>query len=274
MPQDEGLLYIDFYHCNVPAIFTGNTARLTSKHAGKSKFVKSVSCKRKSDAPEAVEIILSYYNSKERKISHLHSDCAAELKGGGVAPLAAKHQIRITTNVKEISRCNGVEPIHRVGGDVVRAALEGARLPLCFHDLAWAWFEDGHALKPSRQAPHDTSLARLTGNKPKGGYRRPFGILCYATEAPRLPSGTLVNKYKAQAVRCLCMGYSGGDSGAYEALGNNRSQPGYICFDPEGCRLIVTESVRFIVGCFPGLQRTAGGGGAYLLRKFRSRPKP
>ena len=85
-------------------------------------------------------------------------------------------------------------------------------------------------------------------------------ILCYATEAPRLPSGTLMNKYKAQAVRCLCMGYSGGGSGAYEALGNNCCQPGYICFDPEGCRLIVTESVRFIVGCFPGLQRTAGGG--------------
>ena len=33
----------------------------------------------------------------------------AELKGGGVAPLAAKHQIRITTNVKEIRRCNGVK---------------------------------------------------------------------------------------------------------------------------------------------------------------------
>ena len=28
LPQDEGMLYIDFYHCNVPAIFTGNTARL------------------------------------------------------------------------------------------------------------------------------------------------------------------------------------------------------------------------------------------------------
>ena len=39
-------------------IFTGNTTRLTSKHACKSKFLKSVSCKRKSDAPQAVEIIL------------------------------------------------------------------------------------------------------------------------------------------------------------------------------------------------------------------------
>ena len=180
--------------------------------------------------------------------------------GGGMAPLAAKQRIRITTNVKKNSRCKGVEPTHKVDGDVVRATLEEALMPLCFHDLCWAWWEDGHALKPSRQAPHDCSLARLTGKKPKGAYRRRSGILCYATEAPRLPSGTLVNKYKVQAVRCLCVGYSGGESGAYEALGNDRCQPGYICFDSEGCRLIVTEPVRFIVGCFPGLQRTAGGG--------------
>ena len=58
LPQGKGLIFIGFYHCNVPAIFTGNTTRLTSKHACKSKFLKSVSCKRKSDAPQAVEIIL------------------------------------------------------------------------------------------------------------------------------------------------------------------------------------------------------------------------
>ena len=155
LPQDEGLVFIDFYHCDVPAIFTGNMARLTSKHAGKSKFVKSISCKRKSDAPQAVEIILAFYNSKGCDVSHLHCDCAPKLKAGGVAPLPAKHRIRITINVKSISRSNGIEPIHRVGSDVVRAILAGALLPLCFHDLAWAWWKDGHALKPSRQAPHD-----------------------------------------------------------------------------------------------------------------------
>ena len=210
----------------------GNTARLTSKHAGGG--VAPLAAKQRIRITTNVKEIMT--------------------------PLAAKHRIRITTNVKEISRCNGVEPTHRVDGDVVCATLEEALMPLCFHDLCWAWWEDGHALKPSRQAPHDCSLARLTGKKPKGAYRRRFGILCYATEAPRLPSGTLVNKYKVQAVRCLCVGYSGGESGAYEALGNDRCQPGYICFDSEGCRLIVTEPVRFIVGCFPGLQRTAGGG--------------
>jgi len=210
----------------------GNTARLTSKHAGGG--VAPLAAKQRIRITTNVKEIMT--------------------------PLAAKHRIRITTNVKEISRCNGVEPTHRVDGDVVCATLEEALMPLCFHDLCWAWWEDGHALKPSRQAPHDCSLARLTGKKPKGAYRRRFGILCYATESPRLPSGTLVNKYKVQAVRCLCVGYSGGESGAYEALGNDRCQPGYICFDSEGCRLIVTEPVRFIVGCFPGLQRTAGGG--------------
>mgnify|MGYP003941231743 CR=1 FL=1 len=260
LPQHENLLFIDFYHCNVPAIFTGNTARLTSKHAGKSKFVKSVSCRKKSDAPAAVELILAFYNSKGCPIGHLHSDCANELRAGGVAPLAAKHKIRITTNVPGRSNSNGVEPIHRVGRDVVGTALAQSKLPLAFHDLCWAWFEDGHALKPSRDPPHDCSLGRLTNIKPKGKYRRPFGVLGYLTEAPRLPNGTLANKYKEQAVRVLIMGYMGGESGAYDAIGVEKCQPGYLCFEPTRCCLLIGESVRCIPGCFPGLKRTAGGG--------------
>jgi len=258
LPQSENLIFIDFYHCNVPAIFTGNTARLTSKHAGKSKFVKSVGCSKKSDAPQALELILAFYNSKGCPIGHCHSDCANELRAGGVAPLAAKHKIRITTNVAGVSNHNGVEPIHRVGRDVVCTALALAKLPLCFHELCWAWFEDGHALKPSREAPHDCSLGRLVGNghKPKGCHRRPFGGLGYLTEAPRLPNGTLVNKYKEQAVRVLVMGYMGGESGAFETLGIEKCQPGFLCFEPTRCCLLIGESVRFIAGCFTGWSHT------------------
>ena len=260
LPQDENMLFMDFYHCNVPAIFTGNTARLTTKHAGQSKMLKSVATKYKSDAPAALELVLSWYNSKNITIKHCHTDCANELRAGGVGALTRKHLIRITTNVAGVSRTNGIEPVHRVGADVVRAALCRARLPLCFHELCWDWFEDGHALKPSREPPHHCSLGILLGKKVPGAYRRPFGLLCYVTIAKRLPSGTLANKYKEQATRCLHMGYYGSESGAHEALGVEKSQAGYICFEPEECCLLYSESVRFIPGCFPGLQRTAGGG--------------
>ena len=261
LPQDEGLIFMDFYHCNIPAIFTGNTARLTTKHAGKSKLVKSVSCGRKSDAPVAFQCVLALYNSLGHPINHVHTDCANELRAGGVAAIARQHLVRITTTVPSVSRTNGTEPVHRVGGDVVRKTLCRARMPLCFHDLCWAHFEDGHSLKPKREPPHACALGILTGKKPAGCHRRPFGLLCYVTVTDRLPSGTLVNKYKEQAVRCLHVGYSGSLIGAFETIkATERAQPGYLCFEPETCQLLCSESVRFIPGCFPGLKRTAGGG--------------
>ena len=260
LPQDETLLFIDIWHCNVPAIITGNRTRIAAKHAGKSKYLKSTGISRKSDAPEGVSLILAFFNSNGTTCKWIHSDCAPELKSGGVGEMAKERLIRVTTNVPNTSRANGVEPMFRVGRKVVATLLERSRLPLCFHEPAWCYFEEGHALKPSREPPHDCSLGRLLGTKPPGLFRRPFGCLCYVTDAPRLPNGTLVNKFKAQARRCIHLGYSGGRSGAYEQIGVNRSKPGYICYDPETNEMLVTESVRFIPACFPGLQRTAGGG--------------
>ena len=90
-------------------------------------------------------------------------------------------------------------------------------------------------------------------------HRREFAVLGYCTVAPRLPSGTLVNKTRQQAQRCLVMGYSGSETGAYERLGHTKSQPGYICL-LDGLEEYITPDVRIIPGCFPGFTRTDGGG--------------
>ena len=74
--------------------------------------------------------------------------------------------------------------------------------------------EEGKALKPSREPPHDCALGRLLSTKdqvvkPPGSFRRPWLCLCYVTDAPRLPSGTLRNKLAAQGVRALHPPYGG-----------------------------------------------------------------
>ena len=143
-----------------------------------------------------------------------------------------------------------------------------------FWGPAWDDAEDASDLIPSRAAPHDCALGRLLSTadktiKPAGGYRRAFGSLCYPTLAPRLPSGTLVNKMKSQSQRAILLGYAGGRGGAGEGLGfRERSQAGYICYLPESNSTIVTDDVRIIYdertgqGVFPGLVRKVGGGWA------------
>lgn len=87
--------------------------------------------------------------------------------------------------------------------------------------------------------------------------------------APRLPSGTLVNKAAIQAVRGLNLGYYGNETGSFEQVGITRCQPAYAVYIPSdeiGCgaqyanTIYLSGDVRFIPTCFPGLQRCAGGG--------------
>ena len=105
--------------------------------------------------------------------------------------------------------------------------------------------------------------------KPAGSYRRAFGSLCYPTLAPRLPSGTLVNKMRSQSQRAILLGYAGGRGGAGEGIGfasvasratsatcpraTPRSSPTTCgsCYDPKTGQ-----------GIFPGLARKVGGGWA------------
>jgi len=84
-------------------------------------------------------------------------------------------------------------------------------------------------------------------------------------DAPRYVGGTLVNKAAAQAQRAIHLGYYGDEGGSFENLETKgeRAQPGYLCFVPNaGHRgtIIVTDSVKFVVDCFPGVKRVVGGG--------------
>eukprot|EP00966_Prymnesium_polylepis_P248015 5734868-Prymnesium_polylepis.1 len=120
-----------------------------------------------------------------------------------------------------------MEPTWRTLSAKSRHHLVQGRMPFNFHAWAWDHSEEGACLRPSRSPPHDCALGRLLSTskltvKPPGAFRRPLFCLCYPTVAPRLPSGTLVNKMAPQSTRALCLGYIGGRSGSFECIGSSR----------------------------------------------------
>jgi len=181
--------------------------------------------------------------------------------------LANEYRIRITTSNVGSSRQNLQEPTWRVTCAEMRTELTTQlRLPYSFWRHAFSHAEQGRNIRPSRAAPFDTRLGRLLGRKPKGAYRRPFGYLCYVRDAPRYVGGTLVHKAAAQQVqRAIHLGYYGDEGGSLENLETKgeRAQPGYLCWVPDaGHRgaIIVTDSVKFVVDCFPRASSVSPGG--------------
>ena len=264
LPRDEGLIFLDIMHISVPCIFTGFRIVVGVTHAASGKR-KTVRVGSKDQAHLAMEIILAFFNSVGKPITWIHTDGANELKGSNMVPLARSKNIRITTTVKHRSRQNPQEPSWRAQMTGTRKTLQQSNLPVGFWGAAWDDTEEGQSLIPSREPPHDCSLGRLLSTdakaiKPKGSHRRPFGSLCYPVISERLPSGTLVNKAAAQSRRAILVGYSGGRSGDFEAIGVSRSQPGYICYVPETNSTIVTDDVYICWRVQPGLERTSGGG--------------
>ena len=267
LPQDDGLMFVDMWFCNVPSIHGRRKCRLVSVRP-KTKMFKSIPLSKKSDGADGIEHLLAHYNSMGCPVSWIHCDQANDLRAGGVTPLAKKHSIRITTNVAGQSRHNGVEPYNRTMARGARILLKQGRLPLDFREQAEDYWQEGQGLKPSRTPPHDCALGRTltlgrkdgTVVKPPGSHRRPFACLCVVSSCPRHPGGTLANKMKQQGLYCLHMGYGGGRCGSYERLGVEKSSPAYICYYPELNTFLHSEDVRFIPWCMPGLQRTAGGG--------------
>ena len=264
LPRDEGLIFLDIMHVSVPCIFTGFRIVVGVTHAASGKR-KTVRVGSKDQARLAMEIILAYFNSLGKAIRWIHTDGANELKGSKMVPLARSKNIRITCTVKNSSRQNPMEPGWRAQMAGTRKTLHGGNLPVGFWGAAWDDTEEGQSLLPSREPPHHCSLGRLLSSegkivKPTGSHRRPFGSLCYPVIAERLPSGTLVNKAGHQTKRAILLGYSGGRSGDFEAIGVERSQPGYICYFPETNSTMVTHDVYICWRIQPGLERTAGGG--------------
>ena len=264
LPRDEGLIFLDIMHVNVPCIFTGFKIIVGVTHAASRKR-KTVRVGSKDQAHLAMEIILAYFNSCGKPVTWIHTDGANELKGSNMVPLARSKNIRVTCTIRNRSRQNPQEPGWRASMAATRVALQQARLPVGFWGAAWDDTEEGQSLAPSREAPHDCALGRLLSTadkvvKPKGSHRRPFGSLCYPVTAQRLPSGTLVNKAAAQSRRAILLGYSGARSGDFEAIGVQRSQPGYICYFPDTNTTLVTDDVYICWKVQPGLERDSGGG--------------
>ena len=268
LPTDEGLVFLDIYHTQIPTLWRREKTVFGVTHAA-SRLKRSWRLDKKSQAPEALELALAFFNASGKPITWIHCDGANELKGSGVVPLAKRHSIRITTTLVGQSRQNPQEPAWRALNAATRVELAQSRLPLDFWGYAWDHAEEGLSLRPSRSPPHNCALGRLLNEKPKGTHRRPFGCLCYPTVAPRHPSGTLMNKMAVQSVRAIHLGYVGNRTGSFEQLGIDRCQPGYACYIPSddasvgrdrAGTIIITDSVRFVPDCFPGLQRCAGGG--------------
>ena len=80
----------------------------------------------------------------------------------------------------------------------------------------------------------DPSVGSQATN-PAAGVPPPLwhAMLCHGGAAPS--QWHVGQQVQGASSTCLCMGYSGGQSGAYEALGTDRCQPSYICFDAERC---------------------------------------
>ena len=269
LPRDEGLIFLDIMHISIPCIFTGFKIVVGVTHAASRKR-KTVRVNSKDQAHLAMEIILAYFNASGKPVTWIHTDGANELKGSHMVPLARSKNIRITCTVKKTSRQNPQEPAWRAQMASTRKILHQSNLPVGFWGAAWDDAEEGQSLAPSREDPHDCALGRLLSTpdktiKPKGGHRRPFGSLCYPVTSERLPSGTLKNKAAKQATRAILLGYSGGRSGDFEAIGVARSQPGYICYLPDSNSTVVTDDVYICWKIQPGLQRSSGGGVDYSL---------
>jgi len=264
LPAFEGLCFLDIWHISEAAYFGGQKTVVGVPHST-SGLVKSVPVLRKSQAADAMRIIIHYFNSVGKPITWIHTDGAHELKGAGMIELANEHKIRITTSNVGNSRQNKQEPTWRATCAAMRTELAQSGLPHSFWLHAFSHAEQGRNIRPSRTAPFDTRLGRLLGRKPKGAYRRPFSCLCYVQDAPRYVGGTLVNKAAAQAQRAIHFGYYGDEGGSFENLETKgeRAQPGYLCFVPNAGHwgtITVTDSVKFVVDCFPGVKRVVGGG--------------
>ena len=153
LPDDEGLMFLDIHHVQLPEIFTGQTTTVGGTHA-KTGFTKSVRVNGKGDAHLAIELILAYFASMHRPITWMHTDGANELKGTKVVTIARAKSIRITTTTVGSSRKNRQEPQWRVLMAIVRKLIQRAKLPFNFWGWAWDDAEEGRNLLPSREPPH------------------------------------------------------------------------------------------------------------------------
>ena len=267
LPKFPGLYFLDIHYCSVEGWGNGckNTVGVTHSTTGMCKFI---TVKRKNEAGKAMRIISAYCESTGNPIRWIHTDGCHCLKGSEMIPVAREHNWRITTTNVGSSNQNPIEPVWRATMSETRkhhtaACHENNAMPLEFWQFAWEHGNSCRMLRPSRLAPHTCILESYLKRPVSGRHLRPWGCLGYYEAAPRYPGGTLVNNVRAQARRGLCLGYAGGMCSSFEGLLaiEDRSQPGYIMFDPELNTVVITDDVTFVPKCQPGLRRCCNGFG-------------
>ena len=131
LPTAQGLYYMDIWHVSLPAHFGGERTVIGITHAA-TGFNKTVGIKYKSQAADAMHVMLAFCNASGQPIKWLHTNNAPELKGAGMIEIANNHQIRITTSTVGNSQQNLMEPNWRANTAAMRTEFKQSRLPYAF----------------------------------------------------------------------------------------------------------------------------------------------
>ena len=110
--------------------------------------------KYKSEAVEAWDMCVAFFNSIGCPIVMVISDCAPDLKSGGVARRAAEDKIRLCTTTPGGKNTNAIEPYFRIAGSGVRRLKQQGNLTGLIdyrdaYDYAFDYWQDGQANKSS-----------------------------------------------------------------------------------------------------------------------------
>lgn len=213
------LIFLDVWHRSVGEIITNYKITLGAVHSA-TGFRMSVRMRLKSQAPEALAVILAYFTSVGRPVRWIHTDGARELKGAGMFhvshPASTSYELPLQSKEEaELTDKN-------LNGECMGHKLERRARSLAYHIPSFV----GHGIMwkkevrfpPSRSPSYDCPLGRLVKDKPAGAHRRPFGCLCCVRVAQTYPGGGLVNKLAEQGVCAIHLGYGGRRARSFEGL--------------------------------------------------------
>ncbi|KAL1529178.1 hypothetical protein AB1Y20_000137 [Prymnesium parvum] len=239
------LVSYDIWSVSVPHVHGGQKLVLNF-HDHFSKINKPYLIKSYDEAPACIELYLAWCSSQGVTVRHMHTDNGTTLCSQAVRALLAARGVHLTTISPHCARQNGVcERQWRTLAADARHLLAQACLPRSF----W-WYAMRHAatvagMLPSSDDPSTTPWERWTANRPSVAHVRVWGCLVYVREPDP------ASKVHDRGVRCIY-------------LGRSPTQPGFVCFDPQAGRVLVSPHCSFVEESFPGLVRRSSGGEAVV----------
>lgn len=207
---------------------------------------------RKSDAAECIQKFLAWCTAHGVNVKRLHTDNAPEFHVPAVQRLCnhPSNKIRLTSCAPHEPRGNGaMERRWRIRGNDVRAVLHHAGSladPAKSGSFVHLWWYVLRATVIVSNCTPSGGLSKapwelFTGRKPSGREHRV--LLCLAFYKDVAPA----SKVHARAHRAL-------------HLGRAENQPGYVLFDLQSRKVVVTPHVRFCETIHPGLSKAPVGG--------------